>query len=187
MTQSELFSQLWAIDQELERLPALNSALRVIGLDLCEPVEPGGYYCSPINSRCFAQTGGDGTHFSFIQIPGLEIKESPVVMTRPGFDVPNIVVGETLFEFLCSGYYSGFGCFEHLDAIHSKERLYDFKMNDCLPGTDMEWYKSQAAFEQKTLDYLVERLGLKPWENVSQRLAELEERYHHLLDVVDGE
>src|SRR5215469_3878526 len=54
------------------------------GIDLHRPpLHNGGYRCTPANSVKFAQTGGDGCHFSFLVVDTEWTTASPVVMTCP--------------------------------------------------------------------------------------------------------
>lgn len=93
------------------------------------------YDSSPINTCVFARTGGDGVHFSILE---LSDKIQPVIMTVPmafGRSVKdyNVIVGENLNEFLSVGYYNGWFfledlCYHKQEAIefYSKENM-DFE------------------------------------------------------------
>ena len=66
------------------------------------------YSSSPINTEVFANTGGDGVHYSILEISE---KVQPVVMTVPMNFGPsmksyNLILGENLNEFLSLGFYS---------------------------------------------------------------------------------
>jgi hypothetical protein len=64
------------------------------------------YDSSPINTEIFATTGGDGVHYSILEISE---KIQPIVMTVPmnfGDSIKdyNWIIGENLNEFLSIGY-----------------------------------------------------------------------------------
>lgn len=74
------------------------------------------YDSSPINTEFFATTGGDGVHYSILEISE---KIQPIIMTVPmnfgdsmrGY---NWIIGENLNEFLSIGYYNGWFPIEQL-------------------------------------------------------------------------
>ncbi len=74
------------------------------------------YNSSPINTEIFASTGGDGVHYSI-----LEISENiqPVIITVPmnfgnSINDYNWIIGENLNEFLSIGFYNGWFPIEQL-------------------------------------------------------------------------
>lgn len=72
------------------------------------------YFCTPLNTTCFAATGGDGVHYSILEI-STDIQ--PVVMTVPMNFGPSIrdynrILAENLSEFLSLGYYNGWFALE---------------------------------------------------------------------------
>jgi hypothetical protein len=74
------------------------------------------YTPTPTNAKVFASTGGDGVHYSLIEISD---RIQPVVMTVPasfGDTIAdyNIILGENLNEFLSLGYYNGWFPLEQL-------------------------------------------------------------------------
>jgi hypothetical protein len=131
-----------------------RDALADEGLHVHEELRPGGYDSSPPGYLSFASTGGDGTHFN---IPAAGVA-GPVVMTVPmAFEEPNMIVGETLTEFLSLGCVYGYFALEQL--------AYN------LPRTASE---IEAATEQSpALRKLSEHFGLQPWKDVRARLNEL--------------
>ena len=90
------------------------------------------YDCTPINTKVFATTGGDGVHYSILEISE-EIQ--PIIMTVPmnfsdSINHYNKIIGENLNEFLSLGYYNGWFPLEELCykkgraiEIYSKENL----------------------------------------------------------------
>lgn len=80
--------------------------------------------CTPLNTKVFARTGGDGVHYSLLEMSD-EIQ--PVIMTLPAnhrdyIQAHNLIIAENLNEFLSIGYYSGWFpieqlCYFPVDAI----------------------------------------------------------------------
>ena len=106
---------------------------------ILEEDENARYDSSPINTKVFARTGGDGVHYSI-----LEISENiqPVVMTVPmnfgdSMNDYNVIIGENLNEFLSIGYYNGWFpieqlCYDNYWAVdfYSKENMDDDYQKD---------------------------------------------------------
>jgi hypothetical protein len=131
------------------------------------------YWCTPTNAATFASTGGDGVHFSLVDLGDGIGDASPVVMTVPmafGDDLrPSWIVGETLVDFLALGLDGGWSTLEQL--------AYD----------DETWpSRRQAAAggpRPPVLQALADELGLVPWTDVPGRLAALHERFGGALQV----
>jgi len=97
------------------------------------------YDSSPINTEVFATTGGDGVHYSILEISE---KIQPVVMTVPmnfgdSMRDYNWIIGENLIEFLSIGYFNGWFpieqlCYDNEWAIefYSKENMEEDYQND---------------------------------------------------------
>lgn len=129
------------------------------------------YDCSPTNTRVFAWTGGDGVHYSILEI-SKEIQ--PVVMTVPmnfgsSMKSYNWVIAENLNEFLSLGYYNGWFPLEQL----------------CY---DNDWVIKFYASENKEADYqsggdihfvkkLRNKIGYDHIPLNNQRLKDLENKY----------
>ena len=65
--------------------------------------------CTPLNTILFAQTGGDGVHFSYLEI-GLEINLIIITVPCAWGKQPNSynrVIAETFDEFLGLGFFKG--------------------------------------------------------------------------------
>lgn len=104
------------------------------------------YDSSPINTEVFARTGGDGVHYSILEISE---KIQPVVMTVPmnfgdSMRDYNWIIGENLNEFLSIGYFNGWFpieqlCYDNEWAIdfYSKENMEEDYQN----GADIQFVK----------------------------------------------
>ena len=129
------------------------------------------YDSSPINADIFATTGGDGVHYSILEISE---KVQPVVMTVPmnfgnSMKGYNWIIGENLNEFLAIGYYNGWFpieqlCYNNEWAIdfYSKENMEEDFQN----GPDIQFIKK-----------LRKRFGYKHIALNNKRLKELELKY----------
>jgi hypothetical protein len=164
-------------------LPSIyDYGLGPLGLLLEARLDRWQYYCTPLNCRTFATTGGDGTHFSLLVRDARIDDQSPVVMTNPA-DGDNFIVGESLFDFLCLGYYRGYFGLQQL-SYHREETLKVY--------TNAAWQPSEkrhhsAGFVhdhcgQQMLALLVARLNLRPWPD-ARRFESLQEQYMPLLDL----
>lgn len=134
-----------------------------------------GYECTPLNTTIFAHTGGDGVHYSL-----LELSETiqPVVMTVPmnfGDDATayNLILGENLYEFLSLGFYNGWFHLENL--CYQKEWIIEY-----YSGEDTsEWREENGDthFIKKMREHLnYQHIPLR-WE----RIKALENQYFHHL------
>lgn len=150
------------------------------------PLHNGGYWCTPSNSVQFANTGGDGCHFSFLALGEAwsEEEDWPVVMTVPASFVHNVVVGENLTEFLQLGLYTGYFVLEGL--AHSAEEFdqaHPFVVDSLEPRrTDPDL----PADSVQALARLTERFHLAPWSgNIGARLKALQRQYLPRLEFGD--
>lgn len=147
-----------------------------------ETLYHGGYeFIAPVNTVCFARTGGDGCHFSFVACSGqYPIEECPVVMTVPAGagggtrGTANVIVGANLWEFLDLGLRTGFFVLEKLPCYRG-EFLNEY------PDHDPEPVAGDA--ERTELHALAEAFGLIGWdrESIVPRLAALRKRYFKQL------
>ena len=141
-----------------------NDMFEPVGLILLAPPRKYGYWCTPLNSLTFATTGGDGDHYGLLAVAGEFTEFSPVVMTVPMCDTPNIIVGANLREFLALGCrygYFGLGGLAH-DRSAMLQEL-EFARYD--PESD--------SGERALLQLITTTFRLKPWTNPGQRLEEL--------------
>jgi hypothetical protein len=126
-----------------------------------------GYECTPLNSTTFARTGGDGVHFGFLHVDGADVDGSPVIMSTPIADEPNVIVGETFREFLALGCRKGYSS---LEVLASRDGVRDFLRRQREP-TELR----RSAL--RTLRAIQQEFNLEPWPNIPERLAELQDRY----------
>ena len=133
------------------------------------------YDCTPINTEVFAMTGGDGVHFSMLELSG---KEQPIVMTVPmnfgdSMRAYNWIVGANLNEFLSIGYYNGWFSLEQLCydidwllSFYAKENLEDTYQKDA----DIQFVKKLRS-----------KFGFDHIPLTKERLSELEDMYFQYL------
>lgn len=197
----DTLNRLWRLaEQEAQRTgEAPNSVFGEIGLYLERPLSNFGYDSTPVNTSTFASTGGDGVHYGLLHLDGEVRDNSPVVMTVPMmFEAPNLVVGESLVEFLCLGGQVGYFDLEQLvynerDAIdhitHPQSWADEIKgwvdQNEAY-GFDaavggIGHFVESMRLRRSLLDALSVEFLLKPWDNIEARLHELNEKYLPLL------
>jgi hypothetical protein len=147
------------------------------------PLHNGGYSCTPTNTVKFANTGGEGVHFSFLLADGEWGPTSPVVMTCPAAGgIENVIVGESLAEFLGLGLQTGYFALEYL--AHSAAAFdsgHPFVTEHLEPKRLASWLEPEEA---EILRRLGKRFGLLPWTVAGNRLAELQ---RHLLTLTFGD
>jgi hypothetical protein len=134
---------------------------------------------TPTNVVPFADTGGDGTHYSLLPLPETPPDDWPVVMTVPfQWDFPNTMVGSSLHEFLCLGCYFGYFALEQLAYYNER----DLAIAELQVPEDVEdaWPE-----KRQILALMRSRFELSPWNDVRSRLAELDAQFRHLLVVTD--
>lgn len=176
-----LFDELRQVDSELrERFatPDKQLSLMDVGLIFSPELDEGRYaYCTPLNCRVFAHNGGGGTHFSFLLQDNRIDDRSPIVMTLPSFNGESFVVGENLFDFLRLGVWTGWFVLQQLPS--NLDECVQPKCPEIIdePGT---WEREWEEDKRRVLDYVIERLGLKPWTN-AVHFKELQYKYAHLL------
>lgn len=135
------------------------------------------YSSSPINTKIFAHTGGDGVHYSILEISE---KIQPVVMTVPmaagdSMEDYNVIIGENLNEFLSIGFYNGWFPIEQLCYDNEKERAIDFYEQE---NMDQDYQKNaDIQFVKK----LREKIGYNHIPLNRNRLKELEDKYFKKL------
>jgi hypothetical protein len=164
---------------DLERLRQLEDIFRdgdspfgEVGLFLHEKLERATYASTPRNSLTFASTGGDGVHFGFLLV-GEDAEAWPVVMTVPTcFGNPNVIVGESLVDFLALGTHDGFFGLEQL-AYRPAETA--ALLEAAQPRPD----------KQTLLDAIAVAFSLRRWTDVAGRLAMLDARFQRRLEVRD--
>ena len=153
------------------------SSFGEIGLYLCPNFDYPTYESTPINSATFASTGGDGVHFGFLFGGEFDVVEAPIVMTVPmNFDLPNVIVGSNLEEFLSLGCRTGYFSLEQI--------VYD--PNDTILELQTgEYYPDMTGEEIRLLGLISDEFGSKPWQDPEERLRQLRSAYHALLEFQD--
>ncbi len=154
-----------------------------LGLHLLPELEKWEYFFTPRNAWAFAHTGGNGVHFSFLESDGSITESSPVVITIPSPNgLPNYIVGENLYDFLCFGIYRGYFALEQLPS----DRLFDaYSSPEWQPETS---YDSAVGYgvDQNALQLLGllrDEFLLVPWREPREKFTRLQETYLPLLEV----
>ena len=182
--------QLWSLSEiEAERSGLqFPFVFEPIGLILIRPMRQEQYESTPRNSMAFATTGGDGVHFSFVQLNGEVVAQSPIVMTVPmNFGSENLIVGTDFEDFLCLGCEVGFSFLEQVTYSDSKtDAIYWLNHPD-------EWFASYNVDPADTdnienlLKLLRTEFKLQPWDNIEVKLESLAAEYQPLLELgLDG-
>jgi hypothetical protein len=133
------------------------------------------YYSSPTNTQIFVRTGGDGVHYSLLELsPDIH----PVIMTVPmnfgdSVEVDNWVIAENLEEFLSLGYYNGWFSIEEL--CYNYDRVINFYAQENLE----EDYQNSGDIQ--FVKKLRTQLGYSHIPLNNKRLSELKEKYFGLL------
>jgi hypothetical protein len=189
-----LWNRLRELDKvAAKRFPAdFDQGFGSLGLILYSPLRHGGYDCTPTNTLAFAGTGGEGVHFSFLVEDGTVTEKSPIVITVPmEFGHPNSIGGESLFDFLCLGYYRGYFALETV----SSERFFEAYASDKWPLSEVEGRPPDWDYavgygvnehQRKLLDFLIAKLGLSPWKDLKRKFQRLQKQYMPLLDIPEG-
>jgi hypothetical protein len=184
--QLPLLTRLRNLDNEAAiRFPTprtCSPGLGAAGLILDKRLDRSRYeFCTPVNSRTFARTGGDGTHFSLLILDGRITSKSPVVMTVPP-DGMTLVVGESLLDFLCLGCARGFFALQEF-LYHVDVAIEAYTNPNWQPSEN--WHFSVGLGpdddEMTLLAFLADRLGLHPWTNTGH-FHELQDRFGGLLE-----
>ena len=178
------FEQLWAIACREARQAGYSTpheAFALVGLRLEPPTQAYQYYCTPKNVKTFASTGSDGVHFSFLEPAGCSLLNpswAPVIMTVPmNFDNQNIVVGESLYEFLCLGCQVGY---EALELLASSEK-------DCRILTSVD-YANYLSWDQKRALHTLRRVfSLEPFQGLDARMRQMQRKYLDYLQMGEVE
>ncbi|GGE95217.1 hypothetical protein [Hymenobacter cavernae] len=141
------------------------------GLEPIMPPENYSYFCTPVNTISFARTGGNGVHFGILNGVGEEAC-GPVIMTVPMASVNNIVVAETLEEFLGIGCRNGWFVLEQL-AYNASEALAYYASQD----------EDLSEEEQSFLSLVRSELQVEYVPLLAERLAYLKHQFLPQLQV----
>jgi hypothetical protein len=143
-----------------------------VGFYMTDELIDEWYDSSPLNCLAFASTGGDGVHFSIFK--GIDTDSSPVVMTVPmNFGEENLVIAQTLLEFLCLGCRFGFFDLEQLS--------YNFEST-----TQKIEATNRTEAQNPELRELTEMFYLKPIKDVSKYIRETNSKYFDQLELEDA-
>lgn len=169
-----MLRQLWKLAgaDPLDLKSDWNCTFEPVGLILRAPPQNGGYWCTPTNALSFATTGGDGVHYSLLVVDGAVTDFSPVVMTVPMCDTPNVVVGANLKEFLALGCRFGYFSLEQL-IYHPERTIETLSVQRFDPET--------GGVERALLKKISAHFNVTPWTEPRRRLKELASQYGHLI------
>ncbi|QIG53265.1 hypothetical protein G6N82_03060 [Altererythrobacter sp. BO-6] len=156
----------------LERLLASFDGLDSFGLLFLETPGPSHYEETPKNCSVFASTGGDGVHYSFLDLGNGISGACPIVMTVPMAEAPNRVVGRDLLHFLGLGLHSGYFVLEQLQ--------HDFAAT-CGALDRKQFWQFLSDEERAALSAIERQMGARPWNDHAARLAGLASEYGDLL------
>lgn len=162
--------QLWALagSDLLDPKNDWNATFEPVGLILFAPPRNGGYWCTPVNSLAFASTGGDGVHYSLLATESGFTDFSPVVMTVPMCDTPNVIVGGNLREFLALSCRFGYFSLEQL-VYHPEQTFAKLESQQFDPES--------SAVERALLQRISAHFNVAPWSKPQRRLEELRSRH----------
>jgi hypothetical protein len=152
-----------------------------IGLYLVHPDSFEVFYPTPQNATVFARTGGNGIHYSLLHINHVIDEISPVIMTIPFANNPNVVVGESLTDFLCIGCKVGYFGWDNL-SYKAEERDPDgtsfrqVTVNDIETG-NLAIDLGYGPEEDHLLQQLTKEFELGPKKDIDLHLQVLSERY----------
>lgn len=157
-----------------------------VGLLLSSKLKNGGYWCTPKNSLEFAGTGGDGVHFSLVEVDGVVSENSPVVMSVPANSgdpsVANAIVGDSLINFLRFGLLRGYFAMEQL--VYQRDlALKVYSSVDWQP-TEQNHYSVGFHVDetkQKILQLIARELNVTPLGYSIPEFEALQKQYMPLL------
>lgn len=152
----------------------LDEGLGAVGLFLYDPPKNASYRTTPLNSITFAGIGVDGIHFGSVSETSSVDPMAPVVLTVPmSLDIPNFIVGESLFDFLSLGCRHGYS---NLGNLHlNRDEVFEYYQNP--PGT---FFDERA---QAILQTLSDELSLVPWVDIRGHFQTLQTKYMPMLQL----
>ncbi len=178
-----LLNLLWQLADEEARLTGENPSMVFdpIGLLLERPPKRYEYESTPANALTFAHTGGDGVHYSLLDLGEGPSDASPVVMTVPmNPDEPNVIVGRDLHDFLCLGCRTGYFALEQLTYDRSGTVAW-LQAPDPSQIEDL-WFEGAPSGRQRhLLDLFVRSFRLTPWDGVAEHLDNLQQECAKLI------
>lgn len=162
------FNHLWqfACREAHRQNTTPQSVFAPVGLLLEPPTQPWRYYCTPKNVRTFASSGRDGVHYSLLS--SRHLPYSPVIMTVPmSFETPNIVLAETLHEFLCLGCRASYLNLEALTSVDGNFSALKTR----------QYAKQLSPLQTYQLQRLSTAFTLYPYVDLERRMAQLQAQY----------
>ncbi len=161
------------------------AGLGTLGLNLARKLENGDYWCTPKNTLKFANTAGDGVHFSLVQIDGKVTEDSPVVMSVPANsgnrEDANLIMGSSLINFIRFGLRRGYFYMEQW--IYQRENaLKAYASAEWRPEDpqDREMYEVDET-SKRILEFLAQELNVTPLTYTVDEFEALQNRYKPLL------
>lgn len=184
---ARMVDQLWQLANEEARRTGDESWRVFDPIGLLPPGSPSvRYHVTPVNSEPFANTGGDGVHYSLLDLGRGPSDASPVVMTVPmNPDKPNLIVGRDSHDFMCLGCRTGYFWLEQL-TYDRQETIAHLQAPD--PGKIKElWFDGRPSSTQKhLLDLLTRSFQLTPWDRVAEHLDDLQREYAGMIVLPSG-
>lgn len=154
-----------------------------------DPLDNGGYYCSPFDAIVFANTGMDGIHYSFLTDFGMhtDLEQAPILCVSP-MDFGNCVriVARNLQEF-----------FELHFEGHEDLLLNDFKTEEDYMNHRREQENNSSEYidkdtrnqqKQWVRERAAEQFGFRPIENAFQTVqaARASRQRQVIIPTLDG-
>lgn len=131
------------------------------------------YDSTPVNSKTFAYTGGDGVHFGIVSSSTFAQSIQPVVMTVPMNPAClNVIIAENLEEFFSIGYHSGWYFLEEISYNPDNAIANYAKIGETLSDEEFTY-----------LQIIRNRFNILPLELTRERLIELKDKYFEKLDL----
>lgn len=157
-----------------------------LGLIVSRRLKNGGYWCTPENSLRFGGTGGDGVHFSLIQINGEVSEESPVVMSVPANSAEpqdaNAIVGSSLISFLRFGLIRGYFAMEQL--VYQRDlTLQAYSSAEWQPTEDAHYSVGFGVDDSKkqVMQLVAKELNVTPLAYTAEEFEALQKQYMPIL------
>jgi hypothetical protein len=142
-------------------------------------VQPYYNWIAPTNTVMFANTGGDGIFYSFLEAGRPWSDRSPVVVTYPAGmlrDEPSWIVGGCLRDFLRLGRWVGFFSLGNL-VVAASEGARD-AIRTLAAQKHPDWISRSEA---RRLGRMAAAFELEPLPNVSKRIAGWQRRFGPLV------
>lgn len=166
--------------------PSSFGGMGQLGLLLASKLRNGGSWCTPRNSVEFAWTGGDGVHFSLVEVDGVVSENSPVVVSVPANSGDrsgaNVIVGDSLINFLRFGLLRGYFAMEQL--VYRRElTLKVYSSADWQP-TEQDHYSVGYYVDEtkrKILELIAQELNVTPLGYSVAEFEALQSKYMPLL------